>query len=232
MASLAPSVSLPIVGVQLDLEAEALSGPQAELYERLRLAQERYDQVYTEAQGGCSLRSPSTGMTSTTGFLGAMQDEIDQMRKQLGLKPIYAYDVEAPPAAPAPSPLPARSMTSYGFSMGWGAPALGRTMTAASLAPPPLVRVDAFAAAGGASPSGGIGAAISAVEDDASVDTLMDQLRALRASLQVRQDKVYEESVGSHSDMSVQDMEWEDLDNKIHAIEGVLGAFRKVYRQR
>jgi hypothetical protein len=284
MASLAPSSSLPLAaevlleaealsGPQAQLyarllEAEALSGPQAQLYARLREAEERYNLAYTEAQGGCSLRSPSTGSTSTTWYLGAMQDDIDAIRKELGLKPIYSLSAVAEAdedvvnlsvSAPAPPPVPlhplqnkvgaalttlfppsvgpsaARSMSSHG--LGWGSPALGRTMTG-TLAASPLVRVNAFAApadtfrgaAESAAGAGGGIASVMAFEDDSEVDALMGQLRTLRATLQTRQAAVYEDGARSHDEMQMADQEWEDLDTKIHAIEGVLTAFRQVFR--
>lgn len=243
MASLAPSYSLPAAAEVL-LEAEALSGSQAELYARLRQVEERYSQAYTEAQGGCSLRSPSTGGTSTTWYLGAMQDDIDHIRKQLGLKPIYSLSAVAEEdddavCVPVPSPI-VHSMTSY-------------------VLPPPLVRVNAFtsAAAVGAGGGGGLDmsafaapvdtfraatdsaasagggiASVLAMEHDPAVDAIMVQLRTLRATLQVRQDSLYEEQARSHDEMATADQEWDDLDNKIHAIEGVLSSFRKIFRQR
>jgi hypothetical protein len=267
MASLAPSSSLPFAAEVL-LEAEALSGPQADLHARLREAEECYERANTEAKGPSSsrfpsLRSPSTGITSTTWYLGAMQNDIDNLRKQLGLKPIYslsavaednedALNLRVSAAAPSPAPAPlqtgagagpvgpsvARTISSHGPGGdrwladlgGWGVPALGRSMTG-SLAAPPLVRVNAFRTAADSAAAAGDGvSSILALEDDAEVDALMDQLRTLRATLQIRQNKVYEEQAASHSDMALQDQEWNDLDTKIHAIEGVLGAFRQVYR--
>jgi hypothetical protein len=69
-----------------------------------------------------------------------------------------------------------------------------------------------------------------AFEDDSEVDALMGQLRTLRATLQTRQAAVYEDGARSHDEMQMADQEWEDLDTKIHAIEGVLTAFRQVFR--
>ncbi len=62
-------------------------------------------------------------------------------------------------------------------------------------------------------------------------DELMDRLRHLRAELQIRQDNVYS-GVQSLKDHSIADMEFEDLDRKIHAIEQVLMSFGAVFRTR
>lgn len=271
MASLAPSSSLPLAAEVL-LEAEALSGPQAELYARLREAEERYDQAYREAQGGCFLRSPSTGSTSTTWYLGAMQDDIDQIRKELGLKPIYSLpavaeedddtvSVSVSAAAAARAPLPSLAPSPAdggarladmlgggalgpappvvrvnafatalgpvaGSGLGWGAPPLARTSTFAAPVHTFRFAADSAAAAGGGIPS------VLALEEDSAVDALMAQLRTLRGTLQTRQDAVYDEQARSHDEMAAADEEWQDLDTKIHAIEDVLTAFRKVFRMR
>lgn len=51
----------------------------------LQELEERYDAAW-RSEGGDSLRSPSTGATSTTHYLGAMQEEIDERRQSLGLE--------------------------------------------------------------------------------------------------------------------------------------------------
>ncbi len=47
--------------------------------------EERYMALYTEAQGGNPLRSPSVGSTSTTAYLGDLEYAIDKERYKLGL---------------------------------------------------------------------------------------------------------------------------------------------------
>jgi len=47
--------------------------------------EERYMTLYTEAQGGNPLRSPSVGATSTTAYLGDLEYAIDKERYKLGL---------------------------------------------------------------------------------------------------------------------------------------------------
>lgn len=68
------------------------------------------------------------------------------------------------------------------------------------------------------------------VEDE--TEATMDTLRGLRATLQVRQDRVYDGADLSHSDMAVADAEFDDLDRKIMAIEHCLSAFRAIFRTR
>ena len=68
------------------------------------------------------------------------------------------------------------------------------------------------------------------VEDE--TDAAMASLRALRATLQIRQDHVYEGAERSHSDMAIADAEFEDLDRKIMAIEQCLLSFGSFFRTR
>lgn len=68
------------------------------------------------------------------------------------------------------------------------------------------------------------------VEDE--TDAAMAVLRSLRATLQIRQDHVYEGAERSHSDMAIADAEFEDLDRKILAIEQCLLSFGSFFRTR
>jgi hypothetical protein len=63
-------------------------------------------------------------------------------------------------------------------------------------------------------------------------DAVMAGLQRLRASLLVQQDAVYSTDGRSHDEMAAQDAEWEELDNKIHAIEALFMAFGVVFRTR
>jgi hypothetical protein len=76
-------------------------------------------------------------------------------------------------------------------------------------------------------PMGGLGPAPTDEEQP-----VMDALRKLRATLQIRQDAVYTEEAGSHSDQALQDQEFEELDRKIQAIENCLIAFGSFFRTR
>ena len=67
---------------------------------------------------------------------------------------------------------------------------------------------------------------------DTFQEETFDRLRTLRAQLQGRQDAVYEEEVRSHDEMAAQDLEWEQLDRQIHAIEQLLLSFGAIFRQR
>lgn len=60
----------------------------------------------------------------------------------------------------------------------------------------------------------------------------MVRLRTLRSQLQLRQDEVYSQDARSHDEMAMQDEEWNELDRKIDAIEGVLSAFNVMYLSR
>jgi uncharacterized protein involved in exopolysaccharide biosynthesis len=70
----------------------------------------------------------------------------------------------------------------------------------------------------------------SAVEE--KTDAAMAALRALRATLQNRQDHVYEGAERSHSDMQIADQEFDDLDRKIAAIEDCMLSFGAIFRTR
>lgn len=58
--------------------------------------EERYMTLFKEAQGGNPLRSPSIGGTSTTGYLGGLQDAIDKERFSLGLPLRFHTEAEMP----------------------------------------------------------------------------------------------------------------------------------------
>jgi hypothetical protein len=62
-------------------------------------------------------------------------------------------------------------------------------------------------------------------------ESLLVRLSNLRLRLKERQDAVYSEDYRSHDEAAAQDWEWDDLDTKIDAIEGVLRAFGVVIRE-
>lgn len=86
-------------------------------------------------------------------------------------------------------------------------------------APPPLRRVPSLPAQTPRS-----------LEDEET--DILKQLASFRATLLLRQDRVYEEEAGSHSDMALQDTEWSELDEKIAAVESLLSSFRYPFRTR
>lgn len=96
---------------------------------------------------------------------------------------------------------------------------------------PPLVRVNAFSDALGRqgytvryNPLGDLLRAQSALPGSTEAD-LMSQLSTLRLRLKAEQDEVISQDYGSHDEMAAADVQWEDLDSKISAIEDVLTAF-------
>lgn len=62
-------------------------------------------------------------------------------------------------------------------------------------------------------------------------ESLAIDLRMLRARLHIRQDAVYR-GAESQQDISIADQEFEDLDQKIRAIEQLLFSFRAIFRTR
>ena len=64
-----------------------------------------------------------------------------------------------------------------------------------------------------------------------NVDDLMERLRSLRADLQIAQDKLYSPA-RSHDEMAMADMEFDDYEQKIHAIENCMLAFGAIFRTR
>jgi hypothetical protein len=86
-------------------------------------------------------------------------------------------------------------------------------------AAPPLVRVNAFTDALGRGSY-----TLTFPPSDTEADTL-SRLATLRLRLKAKQDEVYDQDYRSHDEMAAADVEWEDLDNKIHAIEELLKAF-------
>lgn len=135
--------------------------------------------------------------------------------------------------APSPAPLPVRSNgggiggSALVLSMGGAgvsvstAPdgGLARTVTGLGYEPSSAEEADG----GDAEPSP------APLRTD--VDGLMDQLRGLRAELQIAQDNVYRDA-RSHDEMAAQDAEWDDLDRKIDAIEQVMSSFGAIFRTR
>lgn len=87
--------------------------------------------------------------------------------------------------------------------------------------PPPLRRAPSF------QPPPQTPRSLEEEEED-----VLKQLASLRAALLIRQDRLYEEEAGSHSDMALQDTEWSELDEKIAAVESLLSRFRYPFRTR
>lgn len=80
-----------------------------------------------------------------------------------------------------------------------------------------------------------VGRAVPAPQPTAQeleTDAAMAALRGLRATLQIRQDHVYEGTETSHSDMAIADAEFDDLDRKIMAIEQCMMSFGAIFRTR
>jgi hypothetical protein len=129
------------------------------------------------------------------------------------------------PSEPRPS-APISEPASGAFTGGWawtgsgtgaGASLFAETPSrqpTVSLPPPPPLR---------RTPSLVPQTPLSLEEQEAAI---LRQLVSFQASLQLRQDAVYEEPSGSHSDLAMADMEWSDLDEKIAAIESLLSKFR------
>lgn len=71
----------------------------------LQELEERYEEAW-RSEGGGTLRSPSTGATSTTHYLGAMQEEIDERRQALGIEPHFFTPIRTinPLTIPPPPP--------------------------------------------------------------------------------------------------------------------------------
>ena len=201
----------------------------ADQREQLTRLEDRYDELWARAGGG-TLRSPSTGATSTTYYLGEMQQEIDARRQDLGLP--NRFRVEQAPETPSLT----RAATGCGA---WGCttsnctapevtpalsspPALSRFTI---LPPPPRIqRVNAFADVLGRSRFG-------PVYEDIDEDDLMDQLRSYRSQLQLKQDDLYR---GLETEAEIQAMHdvHEEMSRKIYAIEQCMLAFGAIFRTR
>ena len=67
---------------------------------------------------------------------------------------------------------------------------------------------------------------------DPEEDAVMARLQSLRARLLTEQDAVYSTECDSHDEMAALDVQWEELDSKISAIEQLLSAFGVVFRTR
>lgn len=109
--------------------------------------------------------------------------------------------------------------------------ALARTVTGLGYTPTvPEDDEDGDGAAAAASPYNG---AVLPGLDPAcppAESALLLQLFDLRLSYKARQDAVYSEEHRSHDEMAAADAEWDDLDRKIDAIEGVLRSFGVILR--
>jgi hypothetical protein len=154
-----------------------------------------------------------------------------------------AWAYALPPSAPV-------SLTRSSSAMeGWGgeerplfgadlraAPALGRTVTglgyAPSVVPEASQESDEEQADGAASAAPVYNRAalpgLGSVTDEE--ESVLVRLSNLRRSYKERQDAVYSEAYRSHDEAAAQDAEWEELDNKIDAIETLLRLFGVVLR--
>jgi hypothetical protein len=179
-------------------------------YEDLARLTERFEEQWFAAGGG-TLRSPSLGGTSTTWYLGAALDEIQERRKQLGM------DEYSPPSY-TPSLL--RPVPKQPAAMLTPSQLLSRASADAHLPPPPrLVRVNAFTSA------------TTPPSPAPSEDMAMDALRSLRAELQIQQDDLYKDCFTA-AEIAAQDAEHDELSRKIRALEDCLLAFGAIFRTR
>ena len=123
-----------------------------------------------------------------------------------------------------------RAPLTFGMAMNslGSAPALARTVTGLGYAPSVVPEADNESDAADAETPDAPGLRGVDPEEDA----VMARLQSLRASLLVQQDAVYSTDGRSHDEMAAQDAEWEELDNKIHAIEALFMAFGVVFRTR
>lgn len=203
-----------------------VSVPRDRFAELTRL-QDLYEDRWREAGGG-TLRSPSTGATSTTWYLGAMLDEINERRLALGLD-----KYGGPPSTP--------SLTRSNACPAWGCtdkncqspettpalpspPPLSRFLTTTPPfipPPPPLVRVNAFADC--------LGRIFEPLPLDEEQERVMESLRSLRGRLQIKRDHTPCD-IDNEEAVAAADLSYEDLTSKISAIEQVLMAFRVPFR--
>ncbi len=180
-------------------------------YEELARLTERFEEQWYAAGGG-TLRSPSLGGTSTTWYLGAMLDDIQERRKELGM------DEYSPPSnrSSLHRPVPQQPAVMLTPSQ-----LLSRSSADAHLPPPPrLVRVNAFTSA-----------TTPPVPSAPSEDKAMDALRSLRAELQIQQDDLYKDCFTA-AEIAAQDAEHDELSRKIRALEDCLLAFGAIFRTR
>ena len=192
---------------------EALgAGSGSSAHEELGKLQQEFEEAWFEAGGG-TLRSPSLGGTSTTHYLGAMLDEIQERRSALCMKP-YSPPMRNPIEETSSTPPPPPPSVS--------APSLLTSLPP----PPPLVRVNAFGPAIGLSPLSPF-----SVFNPESEDNIMEQLSVLRSRLQIKQDFLYR-GLQSEEELGRARQESMDLDIKINAIEDVLRAFNVTFRNR
>jgi hypothetical protein len=258
--SSAPDMSafaiLSAIGQAAIEEREALgSDPHEEL---ARLTENLEEKWY--AAGGGTLRTPSLGCTSTTHYLGAMLEEIQERRKELGMEeyspPAYGLahsyprvvrDIISPSELLASMPgvsISKEARTPFGKQA--TEPAVSdntiETMRAEYIAPakaaptssfesprpsrfgylpppPPLTRTSGFSNAAPPLPS------------CPSEDAAMDNLRALRAELQLQQDDLYKDAV-TDEEIKAKDEDYDEIQQKISAIEQCMLAFGAIFRHR
>lgn len=185
------------------------------------------------AAGGGTLRSPSTGGTSTTWYLGAMLDDIQERHKELGL-PEYSPPSYTPPRAipfGKQATEPALSSTTLEDMLRECRqppppvqPSRLRALASASSLlslppPPPLVRVNAYADCLGRNP-------LAPVDEE----DVMDQLSSLRSRLQLRRDHPMSLDIDNEEAVEAADQRYADLTKKIQAIESVLQVFGIPFR--
>lgn len=119
---------------------------------------------------------------------------------------------------------------------GWGgeelpAPPLARTVTGLGYTPT-VAETDEHEDSEAAPPSLSLFTAPHHRELD-HVDELMDRLRGLRSELQLAQDDVYRGTDHrSHDEMAAADMQFDEMDRQIAAIEQVMLSFGAIFRNR
>lgn len=191
----------------------------------------RLEELYEErwrAAGGGTLISPSHGANSTTHYLGAMLDEINDRRIALGFDTYSGpgnnsravpsqgcsawgctdKNCKSPPATPSltsPPPAPRRFLS----------------RVAPSLPPPPpsLVRVNAFTDS-----IGRVFLPLAELEENT-----LDSLATLRSRLQQHRARMPCD-IDSEEAVAAADAESADIQAKIEAIEKILHAFHYTFR--
>lgn len=181
---------------------------QAELEER----EANYIAAWRQAGGG-TLRSPSTGITSTTWYLGPMLEDIEERREALGLPP-FTYP-------------PSEVHVAYGQPIQYLTPTHLLDGDSNIPPPPPLRRVNGFTSS---TTSSSVVRNLFPATDE---DDLMDRLRTYRSELQVTQDDLYEGV--SHDDedtINALNEQSEEISRKIQAIEQCMLSFGAIFRNR
>lgn len=184
----------------------------------------RYEQLWLAAGGG-TLRTPSTGPTSTTHYLGHMLDQIEDHRKNLGM-PSYEHPRVAREVHPVPQtnyiqPSQLIELSREGFPIYVPPTHLHTPPPSHLLAPPPLIRVNAFTDY----------SAHRRLFEETDEDDLMDRLRTYRSELQLKQDDIYRGCETEEQIQAAQEKS-EDMSRKIRALEDCMLSFGAIFRHR